>query len=210
MRSPTLRKTGLAAAGASALIAVGVPFALAAPTAVPPSDSSGYLESTARCTQPDVAVLFGTTQTSRIAICKTAAGGYEYRGVRISDGAKLIAAATQTSDTTFTVRNDGVVYTVTPTALSVTAGGNTFRTETWSDFHSVQSPAAASSGTASPTSSGSAAPTTSASKSSASAATPGLTTSPAAKPAATPSPAAPLPPPMAAEVGGGASSSSGE
>ena len=48
----TFRKYGLAAAAASALIAVGMPLALAAPTAAPPSDSEGYVNSTARCTSP--------------------------------------------------------------------------------------------------------------------------------------------------------------
>lgn len=202
MRSPTLRKSGLAAAGAAALIAVGMPLALGAPTAAPPSDGEGYVDSTARCTKPDTAVLFGTTKSSRVAICKTTTGAYEYRGVRVSDGAKLIASAKQTSDGTFVVVNDGVTYTVTPTALSVTAGGDTFRTETWSDFHgSPQAPASstATSGSATssatstsskPTTSGSAAPTTSKS----------------ATASASPTSAAPLPPPMAAEVGGETSS----
>lgn len=196
VRSSTLQKSGLAAAGAAALIAVGMPLALGAPTAAPPSDGEGYVDSTARCAKPDTAVLFGTTKSSRVAICKTTTGAYEYRGVRVSDGAKLIASAKQTSDDTFVAANDGVTYTVTPTALSVTAGGDTFRTETWSDFHSSpQAPASstetsgsatstAASTSSKPTTSGSAAPTTSKSAT------------------ASPTAAAPLPPPMAAEVGG--------
>jgi hypothetical protein len=203
VRTSTLQKTGLAAAAAAALIAVGMPLAFAA---APPSDGEGYVDSTARCTKPDTAVLFGTTKSSRVAICKTTTGAYEYRGVRVSDGAKLIASAKQTSDDNFVVNNDGVTYTVTPTALSVTAGGDTFRTETWSDFHSSpQAPAsstaasstapdsATSSSTATsskPTTSGTAAPTTSKSATASASATS----------------AAPLPPPMAAEVGGETSS----
>ncbi|MFM9032937.1 MAG: hypothetical protein ACKOQ4_01355 [Mycobacterium sp.] len=205
MRSSTLRRAFLAAA-APALIAVGVPLALAAPTAAPPSDTAGYLDSTARCSAPDVAAIFGSTQSSRVAICKTAAGAYEYRGVRISDGATLVAAATQTTGNTFTVRNDGVVYTVTPTALSVTANGDTFRTETWSDYHSQLPVAPASSTTASGTAKSSASAAGSAAGT-APAATPGLTTPTAPKPAAAPTSEVPLPPPMAAEVGGSTSSS---
>ena len=138
-----MRKAGLALAGAAttAAVAIGVPLAMAAPTAVPPSDTAGYLDSTARCAAPDTVVLFGTTKTSRIAICKTETGAYQYRGVRVSDGAKLIAAAKQTATDTYVIDNDGVTYTVTPTALSVTSNGNTFRTETWTDFHGPQSPA---------------------------------------------------------------------
>ena len=102
MNTSTLRKPGLivAAAAALALVVFGVPLAIAAPTAAPPSDGQGYVDSTARCTKPDTAVIFGTTDTSRVAICKTAGGTYEYRGVRVSDGAKLIATASPTSSST--------------------------------------------------------------------------------------------------------------
>ena len=183
-----LRTSGLAASAAAAALAIGVPLAMAAPTAVPPSDTGGYLESTARCTAPDTAVLFGTTKTARVAICKTASG-YEYRGVRVSDGAKLVAAAKQTSSDSYAVENDGVKYTITPTALSVTANGDTYRTETWTDFHGTKAAASSKASTA---------------------VTPGLkTAAPSAAPAPAASPAptsvAPLPPPLAAEVGGGSS-----
>ena len=207
MKSSTLRKTGLAAAAASALIAIGVPLALAAPTAAPPSDGEGYVDSTARCTKPDTAVLFGTTQSSRVAICKTSAGAYEYRGVRVRDGAKLIASASQTSSDTFVVDNDGVTYTITPTALSVTANGDTYRTETWSDYHGPQSPASSTStsgtstsGTTTSSTSGSATASTSASPSASGSAS--ATSSAAKSSAAQPSSAVPLPPPLPAEVGG--------
>lgn len=204
MRTSTLQKTGLAAAAAAALIAIGMPLAFAA---APPSDGEGYVDSTARCTKPDTAVLFGTTKSSRVAICKTTTGAYEYRGVRVSDGAKLIASAKQTSDDTFVVNNDGVTYTVTPTALSVTAGGDTFRTETWSDFHSSPQ-APASSNPASSTPASSTAPDSASSSSTPTSSKP--TTSGTAAPTTSKSAtsAAPLPPPMAAEVGG--DSSSGE
>ncbi len=143
MNSSTVRKSGLAVSAAAgfALVAIGVPLAIAAPTAAPPSDGQGYVNSTARCTAPDTAVIFGTTDTSRVAICETASGEYQYRGVRVSDGAKLIAAATQTAGNTFVVKYDGATYTVTPQALSVTINGNTFRTETWADYHGPQAPA---------------------------------------------------------------------
>ena len=197
MRSSTLRKTGLAAAGAavSAAVAIGVPLAMAAPTAVPPSDTAGYLESTARCTAPDAAVLFGATKTARVAICKSPDGAYEYRGVRVSDGATLIAAAEQTSTDTYMVSNDGVAYTVTPTALSITANGDTFRTETWMDYHAPASPATSTTTSTSGT-------PTSKTNSSASPASPASTTP---KTSAAPSSAVPLPPPLPAEAGSGSS-----
>lgn len=202
-----LRKPGLLLAAAAAAAAVGVPLAMAAPAASP-SDTGGYLDSTARCTAPDVAVLFGTTQTSRVAICKTAAGAYEYRGVRISDGAKLVAAAEQTSATSYSVGNDGVTYTVTPTALSVTANGDTFRTETWTDFHGAESPATSTGSAAAPNSTAPSSKSAASAPSASSASTPN---SAASTPKATtaPSSAVPLPPPMAAEVGGSTGSSEG-
>jgi len=180
-----LRTSGLAAAAAAAALAIGIPLAMAAPTSVPPSDTGGYVNSTARCTAPETAVLFGSTKTSRVAICKTASG-YEYRGVRVTDGAKLIAAAKQTSSDSYAVQNDGVEYTITPTALSVTANGDTYRTETWTDFHGTKAAAASSK------------PST--------AATPGVKTAapgaPAPSAAPAPSSVAPPPPPLPAEVGG--------
>ena len=207
MNSSTVRKTGLAASAAAglALVAIGVPLAIAAPTAAPPSDGQGYVNSTARCTAPDTAVIFGATDTSRVAICKTAGGEYQYRGVRVSDGAKLIAAATQTAGNTFVVKYDGATYTVTPQALSVTINGNTFRTETWADFHGPQAPA--SSSTTPSTSTSSTAPaTTSATATATTSASSAPSTSSAPKTSAAPSTsAAPLPPPLPAEVGAGTS-----
>jgi hypothetical protein len=220
MNNSTLRKTGLivAAAATSALIVLGVPLAIAAPTAVPPSDSQGYVESTARCTKPDSAVIFGTTDTSRVAICKTAGGTYEYRGVRVSDGAKLIVTATQTSDGEFSAKNDGVTYTVTATSLTVSAGGSTIRTESWTDINTPQSPATPTTGTtktstpttstapttSGTTTSGTSSPTTSATAT----ASPSATSSAPKTSAAQPSSVVPLPPPLPAEADGGSSSGS--
>jgi len=220
MNTSTLRKPGLivAAAATSALVVLGVPLAIAAPTAVPPSDSQGYVDSTARCTKPDTAVIFGTTDTSRVAICKAAGGTYEYRGVRVSDGAKLIVTASQTSDGGYVAMNDGVTYTVTATSLTVSASGSTIRTESWTDVNTPQSPATPTTGTTktstpktstSPTTSGTAtsgtaSPTTSATA----AASPSATSSAPKTSAAQPSSAVPLPPPLPAEAGGGSSSGS--
>ena len=199
-----LRKPGLiaAATAASALVAIGVPLAIAAPTASPPSDVQGYVDSTARCTKPDTAVIFGTTDSSRVAICKTAAVSYEYRGVRVRDGAKLIVSATPVSSDNFQADSDGATYNVSPTGLSITVGGSTVRTESWIDFHNPQSPAAGTSASAAATSS--AKPTTSGAKpSTASSATSGTAASgTATSAAAAPTSAPPLPPPLPAEVGG--------
>jgi hypothetical protein len=204
MNSSTARKTGLAAAAASALIAIGVPLAMAAPTAVPPFDGQGYVNSTARCSKPETAVVFGTTETSRVAICETAAGDFEYRGVRVRDGARLIVAATRSGDT-FSAESEGVTYTVTTEALSVSVGGDTFRTESWTDFHSPQAPASSSSattsGSAKSSTSSSATTSGTATSSGTSSASPSASSSAPKTSAAAPSSAVPLPPPMPAEAG---------
>ncbi|MCH9720526.1 MAG: hypothetical protein K0U67_00550, partial [Actinomycetia bacterium] len=197
-RESRLRKAGLAVAAASALIAVGVPLAAytstAAPAAAPQSDGEGYVNSTARCTAPSTAVMFGTTETSRVAICQTASGTYQYRGVRVSDGARLVTTASKTSSDAFVANNDGVTYTVTPTALSVTASGNTFRTETWTDYNGPEAPASTATSTSTST-----AASTSATPSTSGTASPSTTTSAAETSTAQTTSTVPLPPPLSAE-----------
>jgi hypothetical protein len=202
MSTSSLRKTGLAAAATSALIAIGIPLALAAPTSVPPSDGEGYVNSTARCASPDTTVVFGSTETSRVAICKTASGSYQYRGVRVSDGAKLITGASQTSANSFVAEYNGAKYTVTPTALSVTANGNTFRTETWTDYHGPKAPASSTSTSTSTTSTPSTSGSPTSSTSGTASTSPSATTSAPTTSASPSTTTVPLPPPMPAEVGG--------
>lgn len=121
-----------AAAAYSALAIVGLASATAAPTA----DDHGYIDSTARCTSPSEAVVFGSTETSRVAICESD-GEYEYRGVRLRDGAKLIVPASESTDG-YTAENDGITYFVTEEALVVSAGTRVIRDETMVDFHTPQ------------------------------------------------------------------------
>jgi len=134
-------RASAAAAACLALLAVGMPSV----TAAPGTDEQGYVDSTARCTTPKVAVTYGSTATSRVAICMSPGGQYEYRGVRISDGAKLILAATRSDDGAYVASNDGIDYTVTAKTLVVSAGTRVIRDETWVDFHgpaTSQAPAA--------------------------------------------------------------------
>jgi hypothetical protein len=130
---PTMRLT-VAAAACSVMLAIGTAFAAAAPTA----DDHGYVDSTARCSAPDTAVVFGSTESSRVAICKTPDGEYEYRGVRLRDGAKLIVPASQSDDGGFVAENDGIAYTVTEDALVVSAGSRVIRDEPMVDFHGAE------------------------------------------------------------------------
>lgn len=110
--------------------------AVALPTAgaAPETDDSGYLNSTARCAPPATAVMFGATADSRIAICKLEDGTFEYRGVRISDGAKLIAPAEESTNG-YIAANDGIEYLVTAKSLVVSEGNDVLREEPMVDFH---------------------------------------------------------------------------
>lgn len=136
MRCTDLATRFAAVAACSGLLAVGMPAA----TAAPGTDGQGFVDSVARCTAPDTAVAFGDTETSRVAICKSPGGQYEYRGVRVRDGAKLIVPAMQSGDGKFAAENDGVTYTVTASSLVVSAGNRVIREEPMADFHSPQAP----------------------------------------------------------------------
>lgn len=125
------RRVAVAAATCSVLLLAGAPSASPAP----PFDSQGYIDSTARCTAPDTAVVFGSTAGSRVAICGSSDGDYEYRGVRVRDGAKLIAAASRSADGAFTATNDGIDYLVTSSELVISADERVIRDEPMLDFH---------------------------------------------------------------------------
>ena len=126
----------LAAAASMVLLGVAVPSSTAAPT----SDDQGYIDSTARCSAPDDTVVFGSTASSRIAICETPGGGYEYRGVRLRDGAKLVVPASRSNDGAFLAENDGISYLVTADSLVVSAGTQVIRDEPMVEFHGPEAP----------------------------------------------------------------------
>jgi hypothetical protein len=128
-RGPAALRLIAAAAAFSVLATIGWGSASAAPTA----DEQGYFDSTARCPSPSEPVAFGSTSTSRIAICESD-GEYEYRGVRLRDGAKLIIPASKSTDG-YTAENDGITYFVTEDSLVVSAGTRVIREETMVDFH---------------------------------------------------------------------------
>lgn len=123
--APRIPHATAVAAACAALLVIGSASAAAEPAA----DNQGFVDSTARCTTPDVAVAFGATATSRVAICKTPAGQYQYRGVRVSDGAKLILPASASGDGGFVADNDGITYTITAKSLAVSAGSRVLRDE---------------------------------------------------------------------------------
>jgi hypothetical protein len=126
----------VAAAAYTVMLVIGLPSATASPT----TDSQGYVDSTARCTTS--AVLFGSTDSSRVAVCKASGGQYEYRGVRLRDGAKLIIPASQSGSNGFVADNDGVTYAVTAKSLVISVGDKVIREEQMVDFYRPDKPAA--------------------------------------------------------------------
>jgi hypothetical protein len=164
------RRAIVAAAACWALLIVAAPAASPDPS----TDALGFVDSTARCTAPNTAVAFGSTATSRVAICKSPTGQYGYHGVRITDGATLIASATAATDGSFVAQHDGITYTVTSSALLVSDGNQVIRREPMVSYHGPKTAQA-----------------------------PAATPEPAAAPRpSTPTSTAPLPPPLPAEVGG--------
>lgn len=137
--SALTRRTVAAVAAAGTAFAVGLPSAIAAPA----TDDEGYVDSTARCASPSTVVVFGSTDTSRVAICKAPDGKYEYRGVRIDNGAKLIVPAEASGDGTFVADNGGISYTVTAKSLAVNEGDKVIREDPMVDFHGPPAPAPA-------------------------------------------------------------------
>jgi hypothetical protein len=168
--------SALAIIAAASLLAFGMPSAAGAPD----TDGQGFVGSAARCPTPNAAVAFGKTQSARVAICKTPAGGYEYRGVRVRDGAKLVIPASRSDNGTFIADNDGVTYTVTSKYLLVSAGDQVISKESMGYFHEPEASAAPTRTSSAP-----------------------ATGAPQASETSTPAPEAPLPPPLPAEVGGG-------
>jgi hypothetical protein len=125
------RRLAVGAAACSALLAIGAPSA----TGDPQTDGQGFVNSTARCTPPNVVVAFGNTDNARVAICRTPNGQFEYRGVRVSDGAKLIAPATQDESGAFIAEDDGNTYAVTSRSLVVRSGEKVISEESMENFH---------------------------------------------------------------------------
>lgn len=182
MSAFAIRAAGMTAAAFAALLVAGSPAA----SAEPATDAQGFIDSAARCPTGDTAVAFGSTASSRVAICRNSGGQYQYRGVRISDGAKLIVAASADGQGGYTATTDGITYVVSAKSLDIKSGSQSIRSEPMTFFRS----GGPLTGTA--------------------AATP--TPAPAAAPAGTPAapvtgapapvPTTPLPPPLPAEVGG--------
>ena len=122
--------SSIAATACAVVLAVLTPAAVAAPA----FDEQGYVDSTARCSSPATAIVFGSTETSRGRSASPRAVSTEYRGVRVRDGARLIVPASSSDGGTFVADNDGIEYMLTAKSLVVSAGNTVIREESWLDF----------------------------------------------------------------------------
>ena len=196
MSAHLARTRQIATVAVLACAVIADPVAAASPTTAPatPSasnpatDSQGFVDSSARCSAPDVAVAYGSTDQSKAAICRTPAGQYQYRGVRLRDGAKLVASATVNSSGGFVAQSDGITYTLTSKSLDISDASGLIRSEPVVYYRG--SGTTTSAGTAASVPGGQAI---------------GVPATPVTG-APTAAPTTPLPPPLPAEVGGGKSS----
>lgn len=131
----------------AAVAALSLAAAAPAPAlAAPATDERGFVDSWASCASPSTAVAFGSTATSRVAVCESSDGQLQYRGVRVRDGARIAVDAEPSGNNGWVADGEGVSYTVTPSALLVSADEEVIRDEAWVTYQgpeAVESPSAA-------------------------------------------------------------------
>lgn len=93
------------------------------------TDDQGFVDSAARCDRSQTVVAMARTESALVVICSDGGINYQYRGVRVSDGALLKVPATPRSRGGFVAENDGVEYTISPDELVVTANDEEIRRE---------------------------------------------------------------------------------
>jgi hypothetical protein len=125
--------------GSAMATGIDLPIASAKPPSLP-TDNQGYVNSPARCGPNQSAVVVGRTALSLVAICGDGRGNYEYRGIRLSDGAVQTLPATSMANGCFGARSDVVTYTVSERKLLLTAGLRVLRDETMVEFKDYRVP----------------------------------------------------------------------
>lgn len=89
----------------------------------PGIDNRGFIDREgARCAEPQTAAAIGRTERSLVVICINENGNYEYRGIRLSDGAALQLTDVMVTSGGFLATNEDVAYAFSPEELIVTSG----------------------------------------------------------------------------------------
>lgn len=130
----------IAAGVTSAVMATDVALPSASASPIGDADGRGFLNSPARCDPQQTAVVIGRTKLSQIAICADGRGGFEYRGVRMSDQAIMRLPATALANGCFGAHTEQVVYTVSARKLLLTAGMRIMRDEAMLEFKDYRTP----------------------------------------------------------------------
>jgi hypothetical protein len=111
-----------------------LPAAAADPSATPTSDDRGFVSSSARCEGSSTALAIVRTEGSLMVICVQQNGTYQYRGVRLTDGAALNLPADAAGGQKFVAHNDGINYAVSPKEFVITDADKIIRWEAVIDY----------------------------------------------------------------------------
>lgn len=99
-----------------------------------PSDSHGYVDTTARCDETQTLMSYGRTERALVAICVDHDGALQYRGVRLSDNAALELPVKRGADGTLIASNDTVTYSISPSMLLVSDGDSVIYRDSWLEY----------------------------------------------------------------------------
>ncbi|TSD40519.1 hypothetical protein FFI94_033070 [Rhodococcus sp. KBS0724] len=92
-------------------------------------DASGFVGTHARCGEGEHAAAVGRTAQSLVVICETSGSGYEYRAVRLADGATVSVADTRNDGYAFSAWNGDMTYTVSSGGLGIASNNRLIASE---------------------------------------------------------------------------------
>jgi hypothetical protein len=100
------------------------------PPALPDADAQGFLNYPgARCNSTNPASAMARTAQSMVVICQTGVGRFYYRGFGLQNGASVEIDDPIRSGAGFVATDNGVQYSVSPDALTITQGSKVLSNE---------------------------------------------------------------------------------
>ncbi|MHA7663706.1 hypothetical protein [Mycolicibacterium sp. HS_4_1] len=106
------------------------PAAPAASVTVPGADGHGFLGNyLARCLDVDPAVAIGRTNSALVVVCQSRNGALYYKGMGLQNQQGVYADGVTRTSSGFTVTNNGVLYTISSSELTITQGGSVLSDE---------------------------------------------------------------------------------
>jgi hypothetical protein len=119
-----------------------------APTAVPLPDSGrqippdadrqGFLGYPgARCNYTNPPVVIARTADSALVICETGVGRFYYKGVGLKNGLSIEIEDPVQTGSAFIATNNGVQYSLSPVALTITQGSSVLSNEPMLEYWSA-------------------------------------------------------------------------